>query len=205
MAEYIRVVMLSVGIGEYQHPGINDLTLPPADARARARADVDQGMPERLVRVLLNARATRANMRAGIEWLAQNARADDLAVFFYSGHGARFVDQDSDELDNYDEFLCPYDTGVNGSVETFIRDDELREWLEAVVDQTDRFAILLDSCHSGDAVRLGEAIPKELDSSLVEEMLHSYKRPAKAAGSVPDEEPLAGHMLLAAAEAHQSS
>lgn len=205
MAKSNRIVMLSVGIGEYQHGGIADLALPPADAMDMAQAVIGLGSLETLLRLLLNEQATKANMHAGINWLADNVGHDDLAIFYYSGHGARFEDQDSDELDNYDEFLCPYDTGVSGGVETFIRDDELREWLKAITAKTDNLAILFDSCHSGDAVRLGEATPKQLDRSLVQQMLYGYKRPSKPAGFVPTEEPLKGHMLLAAAEAHQSS
>jgi uncharacterized caspase-like protein len=200
-----RIVMLSIGVGRYQHQEIQDLALPPADARAMARAIVDLGHAETLVRVLLNESATKANLHSALEWLARSVEPDDLAILYYSGHGARFLDQDGDEADNYDEFLCPCDTGVGGGVETLIRDDELRSWLSAVTAKTQRLAVLLDCCHSGDAVRLGGATPKELDRSLVEALLGDYRRPRKRSGLFLGEGPLQGHMLLAAAEAHQSS
>jgi uncharacterized caspase-like protein len=196
--------MLSVGIGNYAHPGVNDLALTRADAMDMAQAVIQLGSAETLVRLMLDEQATKAGMKDGIDWLATAVGTDDLALFYYSGHGARYSDQDSDEPDAYDEFLCPYDTGVGGGIETFIRDDEMLEWLKAITAHTANLAVILDSCHSGSAILLGEATPKELSRELVEEMLAGYKRPAKAAGIVP-EGPLDGHMLLAAAEAHQSS
>jgi len=203
--KFKHIVMLSVGVGEYANPQINDLALTPGDARDMAQAVKHLGNPQTKVRLLLNQQATKANMKAGIDWLAENVGPEDLAVFYYSGHGARYEDQDSDELDAYDEFLCPYDTGMGGGVETFVRDDEVREWLQAITANTRNLAVILDSCHSGDAVRIGEATPKQIKGELVQEMLSGYKRPSKRAGLVPEEEPLEGHMLLAAAEAHQSA
>ena len=205
MAQPNRTVMLSVGIGNYLSPRVPDLALPPADATAMAQALLSLGSGETLLRVLLNEEATKARIQAGLAWLADSVGPDDLAVFYYSGHGARYEDQDSDELDAYDEFLCPHDTGVGGGVSTFIRDDEMREWLAAVTAKTKQVAVLFDSCHSGDAVRLGEATPRELPRDVVQSMLSGYKRPPKAAGLTPGEAPLEGHMLLAAAEEQQSS
>lgn len=200
-----RIVMLSVGIGQYEFPEIDDLDLPPADALAMAQAVIGLGNPETLVKVLLDGQATKANMQAGLTWLADNAGADDLAIFFYSGHGARFTDQDSDEVDNYDEFLCPVDTGVGGGVETLIRDDELHQWIQGVTAKTKQFVLMLDSCHSGGAIMLGDAIPRELPGQVVAKILKDYARPKKAAGFNPDWTPQEGHMLLAAAEPQQSS
>ena len=205
MARPNRIVMLSIGIGDYADPRISDLELTHADAAGMVQAVIGLGTPDTLVRLLLDGEATKAKMKAGVEWLAQNSGPDDLAIFYYSGHGARYRDQDSDELDAYDEFLCPHDTGLGGGVETFIRDDEMREWLNVVTTKTQNLVVVFDSCHSGDAVRLGEATPKQLKGDLVQEMLAGYKRPDKPAGLVSHEEPLDGHMLLAAAEAQQSS
>jgi uncharacterized caspase-like protein len=197
--------MLSVGIGDYADPRISDLALTRADAIDMAQAVIRLGGPDTVVRLLLDAEATKAKMKAGINWLAKTAGKKDLAIFYYSGHGARYRDQDGDELDAYDEFVCPQDTGVKGGIETFIRDDEMREWLKVVTARTRNLVVIFDSCHSGDAVRVGEATPKQLRGDLVQEMLAGYKRPDKEAGLVVSEEPLQGHMLLAAAEAQQSS
>ena len=109
---------------------------------AQAFLRITQG--EALVRLLLDKQATKAGIKSGIDWLAENVRPDDLAVFFYSGHGARYRDQDNDEPDGFDEFLCPQDTGMNGGVETFIRDDEMRLWLQAITGKTKNLAVIFD-------------------------------------------------------------
>lgn len=200
-----RIVILSVGIGNYAYPKVNDLKLTVPDATDMAQAFLRLGKHETLVRLLLDEQATKAKMKEGIDWLAANVRQDDLAVFYYSGHGARYRDQDSDEADAFDEFLCPQDTGVGGGVETFIRDDEMRTWLQAVTANTKNLAVIFDSCHSGSAVLVGAATAREIPREAVEEMLAGYKRPPTKPGGLAGTGPLAGHMLLAAAQDHQSS
>lgn len=200
-----RMVMLSVGVGDYANPKVNDLNLTTADARAMAQAMLNLTRGETHLRLLLDAAATKAGIKAGIDWLAQTVGPDDLAIFYYSGHGARYRDQDSDEADAFDEFLCPQDTGVGGGVETFIRDDELRLWLQAITGKTRNLAVILDCCHSGSAVLVGAATAREIPRETVEEMLEGYKRPPDKPVGIGGEGPLGGHMLLAAAQDHQSS
>jgi uncharacterized caspase-like protein len=205
MSEAKRIVMLSVGVGDYANPKVNDLKLTTADARDMAAAFTRLAGSEAHVRLLLDAAATKAGIQAGIDWLAQTVAEDDLAVFYYSGHGARYRDQDSDEPDAFDEFLCPQDTGVGGGVETFIRDDELRLWLQAVTGKTRNLAVIFDCCHSGSAVLVGAATAREIPRETVEEMLEGYKRPPDKPTGLAGQGPLRGHMLLAAAQDHQSS
>lgn len=200
-----RIVMLSVGVGNYANPKVSDLKLTTADARDMAAAITQLARGEALIRLLLDEQATKAGIKGGIDWLAQNAAPDDLAVFYYSGHGARYRDQDSDEADAFDEFICPQDTGVGGGVDTFIRDDELRLWLQAVTAKTRNLAVIFDSCHSGSAVLLGAATAREIPRETVEELLHGYTRPPDKPAGLAGEGPLRGHMLLAAAQDHQSS
>jgi hypothetical protein len=119
----MKIVMLAVGISQYASPEVDDLTVCHDDATkmvAAFRALAPTAFAEH---VLLNDQATKANIAAGIGWLAQNVGADDLAVFYYSGHGASFADDGSDEADQREEFLCPHDCGLSTGVGTFIRDD----------------------------------------------------------------------------------
>lgn len=200
-----RIVVLSVGIGDYANPKVSDLKLTTADARDMAQAFLRLSNGEALVRLLLNEQATKAQIKSGIDWLAANVGQQDLAVFYYSGHGARYRDQDSDEPDAFDEFLCPQDTGVGGGVETFIRDDEMRLWLQAVTGRTQNLAVIFDCCHSGSAVLVGAATAREIPREVVDEMLAGYKRPPDKPTGIAGQGPLRGHMLLAAAQDHQSS
>ena len=143
---------------------------------AQAFLRITQG--EALVRLLLDTQATKAGIKSGIDWLAENVSPDDLAVFFYSGHGARYRDQDNDEPDGFDEFLCPQDTGMNGGVETFIRDDEMRLWLQAITGKTKNLAVIFDCCHSGSAVLVGAATAREIRA-------RSWTRCSKATSGRP--------------------
>jgi metacaspase-1 len=200
-----RIVMLSVGVGDYANPKVNDLKLTTADARDMAAAFTRLARGEALVRLLLDGAATKAGIKDGIDWLALNVAPDDLAIFYYSGHGARYRDPDSDEPDAFDELLCPHDTGVGSGVETFIRDDEMRLWLQAVTGRTRNLALIFDCGHSGSAVPVSGATAREIPRETVEEMLAGYKRPPDKPVGLAGEGPLRGRVLLAAAQDHQSS
>lgn len=78
------------------------------------------------VRVLTDVDATGANIRAGLQWLADRATPDSFSVFHYSGHVyQRDGDPDGDG-EVKDEFLVPYDA------RSIISDRELGERLGSV-------------------------------------------------------------------------
>lgn len=201
--------MLSIGVGQYQNPRINPLALTHADALAMSQ--VFTGLvPNNLTptapvaRLLLDQEATKAGIKAGVDWLAETVGPDDIAIWYYSGHGARYADPNSDEPNAFDEFLCPYDTFVQAQdPSTMVRDKEIKEWLKTITARTPNLVAIFDSCHSGDTVQLGEATPKELERNFVEEMLEGISLGAAPAGMVSSRGPLDGHMLLAAAQPHQ--
>jgi uncharacterized caspase-like protein len=201
-----RIVMLSIGIGRYQNPKINQLSLTRGDAIAMSQVFCGIGPTDPVVKLLLDEDATKANIQDGVDWLANTVGPDDIAIWYYSGHGARYADPNSDEPNAYDEFLCPYDTFVQKQdISTMLRDKEIKEWIKAVTARTNNLVAIFDSCHSGDAVQLGEATPKEIERSLVEEMLEGISLGSDPAGMVSTKGPLQGHMLLAAAQPHQRS
>src|SRR4051794_14766604 len=57
----------------------------------------------------LERQATGANIRLGLRWLIDAMARDDVAVVYYSGHGAQWPDPHGDEIDGYDESIVPYD------------------------------------------------------------------------------------------------
>lgn len=201
-----RIVMLSVGIGKYQNSRINPLALTLDDARAMSQIFCGISPTDPVVKLLLDQDATKAGIRAGIDWLAETVGPDDIAIWYYSGHGARYADPNSDDPSAYDEYLCPYDTFVQKQdPSTMLRDKEIKEWIKSITAKTDNLVAIFDSCHSGDAVQLGEATPKEIERTLVEEMLEGITLGAEPAGMVSSRGPLQGHMLLAAAQPQQRS
>lgn len=205
MAVPNRLVMLSVGVGRYQNPKVNPLSLTLNDARAMAEVFKGIGISDVTVKLLLDDQANKASMQQGVQWLADTIGPDDLAIWYYSGHGARYANPDSDDPGAYDEFLCPYDVGTTPGLGTFLRDKEIKEWLKTITAKTHNLVAIFDSCHSGDAVQLGEATPKELERGLVEDLLEGVDHGTEPPGTISARGPLQGHMLLAAAQPQQRS
>jgi hypothetical protein len=135
---------LCIGINDYPGNG-NDLAGCVNDAHDWAAALERRGFK---VKTLLNRAATGRRMRDEIAALLGRARAKDLVVVQYSGHGSFVPDRDGDERDAVDECLCPWDVASQGP----IVDDELA----AIYGDRPRGVRLLmvsDSCHSGTVAR----------------------------------------------------
>jgi len=98
------------------------------------------------IELLTDKMASKTGIYVAIENMAknENADADDVYLFFFSGHGSRIPDDDGDEADTFDEVICPYDT--TGELENVISDDELGGWLE---ECKGNIVVILDTCMSG--------------------------------------------------------
>jgi len=99
-------------------------------------------------RLLTDARATTAAIVDRLHWLLDGARAGDVLVFHYSGHGSQVPDRHGDEHDGLDEIICPYDLDWD---DPFTDDDlyAIVKDLPAGVNLT----VVLDCCHSGTGLR----------------------------------------------------
>lgn len=137
---------LCVGINDYPFGEANDLKGCVNDANdwsnlLRNHFDFTD------VKQLLNADATKANIRAELENLLAGAKAGDVLVFTNASHGTYLADTDKDEP-KFDEALCPYDTDSN-----LLVDDELRQLFLNIPDGV-RLTVISDSCHSGSVTRV---------------------------------------------------
>ncbi|KAL4339033.1 hypothetical protein AHAS_Ahas12G0269700 [Arachis hypogaea] len=56
-----------------------------------------------------------------LRWLIEGSKSGDSLVFFFSGHGTQELDLNMDEIDGYDEAICPLDFEYQGK----ILDDEI--------------------------------------------------------------------------------
>lgn len=122
------------------------------------------------VRVLVDGRATTAEMKARLDWLVTGAQPDDVLVFHYSGHGSQIVDRgEQDELsDHLDEIICPVDLDWG---QKLISDDDLGDFLSRV--PAGAFAyVILDSCNSGTGTRLLTSASQAEDTPIKQ----GYKR-----------------------------
>ena len=105
------------------------------------------------VKLLLDGEATREGLIDALKWLAVQAKDDDTALFFFSGHGWR-----QRHGANFAHYVVPYDAHPDRIDETLLRGEDLTAELRQI--SAKRLLIVLDACHSG-----GAAEPKDAEAS----------------------------------------
>lgn len=170
------------GVSDYE--SIMDLELTDDDAMA-----IDTLLDDLYwthVVLLLNQEASRAGIRDAIQSLQGTVDADDIVLLYFAGHGTYGDDLSPlDEVDGYDEYICPWD--ANPDPATSIRDDELEAWLDALPC---RKVVILDTCFSGGFIRENEMTTRTMPG-----------RPkADLEGSVDRDLAKPGYIILASCE-----
>ena len=149
---------LLVGVKDYADPLVPKLDGPENDVALLA--DVlkkHYGFRDADLKILLSRGATRAAILAATEeWLIRGVRAEDMVLFYYSGHGSQTADLNGDEDDGLDEFLVAHDFEMKAWKEDKlfrggILDDELGQLIERI--PADSVTVILDACHSGTGTR----------------------------------------------------
>lgn len=140
---------LLVGINDYPGQPLNGCV---NDVRDMAEFLVDScGFRSGDIRLLVDSRATTANIRERTEWLLRNAAPGDRLLFHYSGHGALFPIRNKDgEVTAVHDTICPVD--FDWSLEHALLDDDLRKLFDVAPDGIE-FVFISDSCNSGDLTR----------------------------------------------------
>lgn len=147
---------LLVGIDKYQPP------VPPLDGcvndmravrdylqHSMAQADV----PLHLA-VLENEQATRFNVIEKFEHHLAQARAGDLAFFYFSGHGSQEITHEifkKIEEDGKNETLVCYDSRSYDGMD--LADKELATLLDLVAQHDPHLVTIMDCCNSGSGTR----------------------------------------------------
>ncbi|CAL4914704.1 unnamed protein product [Urochloa decumbens] len=88
---------------------------------------------------------TRENLLRAMRWLVDGCASGDSLVFHFSGHGVQKLDLEDDELDGYNEALCPVDFEESGK----ILDDEINETIVRPLGRGVKLHAIVDTCHSG--------------------------------------------------------
>ncbi|KAG2540321.1 metacaspase-1-like isoform X2 [Panicum virgatum] len=88
---------------------------------------------------------TRENLLLAMRWLTEGCAAGDSLVFLFCGHGVQEVDLKDDEVDGYNEALCPADFEQSG----VILDDEINETVVRPLGRGVKLHAIMDTCHSG--------------------------------------------------------
>jgi hypothetical protein len=163
---------LLIGIDTYPHA--RPLMGAVNDVEAMQRALIgDLGVPAANVQVLTNERATRQAMLDALAGIARRTRPGDAVFIYYSGHGWLVRDEDGDEStfnpdERFDEALVPYDVvpwpreRAYEPNPTLLIDDDISRALGPLPGR--RVAVIMDSCHSGNALRSmpGEDVGRSL-------------------------------------------
>jgi hypothetical protein len=137
------------GISDYEGTG-NDLQFADDDAQSMKALLESQGYN---VSLQINSDATKNNLLVSdIPIVASSAKAEDLFVFYFSGHGGQGASgTENAGSDSRDEWIYLYDS-LADKTQTF-NDDQLMAALSAIPCR--RKVILLDSCNSGGFIGKG--------------------------------------------------
>ena len=105
-------------------------------------------------KILLNEKATRQAIIDGFQQYLTQSESDDIALFYYSGHGGQEKAPEEFwhlEPDRLDETLVCYDSRTPGNHD--LADKELRYLLAQVAKKNPRIIVILDCCHSSSGTR----------------------------------------------------
>ncbi|MEY4352964.1 MAG: hypothetical protein RLZZ609_1205 [Cyanobacteriota bacterium] len=149
---------LCIGINDYPGTG-SDLRGCVNDANDWATTLTARGFT---VSKLLDSQATKAALVAAFDQLISSAKSGDTVAITFSGHGTLAPDTSGDEIDGYDEALCPYDIH-QGNV---LLDDEIHE-LFGKRPSGVRLILISDSCHSGTVTRNAPTDPDAADAPRI--------------------------------------
>lgn len=203
-AEAPKIYVLSMG------SNVKPLTKTNQDAQLFATVlKARRNLPDDQIMVLKDVH--KAEFKRGMEWLRAKARPQDVAMIFYSGHGAQVKDPTNTSEDGLDEAFVPYDfeTNPKPSGRDLIWAHEFATWVNAL--RTDHVITVIDACHSAGLYR-------SLDSAIVGAKPKAYRPPPGLDLTMPAEErgpktramggrgrPVAKGVLLAAARRDQSA
>ncbi|KAH9753488.1 zf-LSD1 domain-containing protein [Citrus sinensis] len=128
--------------GSVSQPHHNVVTTVPSNYVAAGPGNEEEKNPYRI--------PTKQNIRTAMRWLAQDCQPGDSLVFHYSGHGSRQKDYNKDELDGFDETICPLDHETEGP----IIDDEINATIVRPLPRGAKLHAIIDSCYSGTVLDL---------------------------------------------------
>lgn len=158
---------LLVGVGRYPAlPRKLWLDGPTHDVALMRQALLSKGFEAGQIRILSDA-PRRADILGGMASLLADTRPGDRVVFHFSGHGSQQPQPPGaryPEADGLDEVLLPSDVGPwagpghVAAISNAILDDEIGDWIDALVDRGALVWAFFDTCHAAGMAR-GESEP----------------------------------------------
>ncbi|XP_024162285.2 metacaspase-1 [Rosa chinensis] len=114
---------------------INTFCFPPDCIRILSE---EEGQPKELT-------PTKKNIEKSLKWLVEGCQAGDSLVFYFSGHGLRQPDFRDDDVDGFDETICPLDFMEEG----MILDNDINSTIVHPLKEGVTLHAIVDACHSG--------------------------------------------------------
>jgi hypothetical protein len=133
------------------------------------------------------------------------ANPNSVVLFFFSGHGSQADSVSPGDTTQHDTLLA-YDSRADGG--TDILDNELVDWFEVLRRSTSNITFILDSCHSGSAIKgvtdhVARIAPPNPRQSTVADYSAKDAPPVKAAKEIlPRRQQF---VLLSGSQADESS
>ncbi|HEY1502166.1 MAG TPA: caspase family protein [Acidobacteriaceae bacterium] len=197
---------LVVGIGHFGDRAVPTLNYTTSDAKSFAdelRDPTIGRFPPANVKVLTDDQATTRNIKEQLNWIARNAKPNDLVVIYVATHGSpRSLDSAGGA-----NYIVTYDTEI-GSTETPDQDAlyatalPMVELANAVATRMKalRTAVILDTCYSGGAVTnesklMGKGIANASPSSATLDRMSQGTGRIVIAAARSDEESLESDQL----------
>ena len=134
-----RLFAVVVGVGDYKDEKLLPLKMTVKDANDFAnvlRSKKGHPFTDVEVKLLCDQEATRGDIFEAMEWMGQEARPNDLCMFFFAGHGYR------DERDRF--FFMPYGGSTKRTYECFSATD----FKDAAERINSKFVVFADACYS---------------------------------------------------------
>jgi len=132
------------------HPDIPNLPATTNDVQALAEILTNPFCCcylHNIVQFLTNEQATSENIRKALKELAQVVSEDSTVVIYFSGHGGRIYESDTQNV-----YLFSHDTNPNYLERTAVSGSEFDELLAAIYAR--KLLIILDACHASGAAKL---------------------------------------------------
>ena len=151
---------LLVGVNDYAQPSdknyrVTPLKGPANDVALMKELLVTYGFkndPKHILSLLGKQASHEAIANAFKTQLIDNASkySGAIFVFYFSGHGSRAYNVSAGD-DSVHDTLVAYDSRSDHGKD--ILDNELIDWFEALRAHTNKITFILDSCHSGSAIK----------------------------------------------------
>lgn len=139
---------LFVAINDYPNAPLRGCVNDATDWQAYLKT---KGWTDDQFMLLLDSRATRAEIIKGLKWLTSNSAAGDNRVFVFSGHGIEYSGSTANiQFYGVNQAICPYD--FEWREDRMLLDTDLIGFFRTFAKGVD-FLWVSDSCHSGDLSR----------------------------------------------------